>query len=63
MDYQSVLFDKTGRNNQPFFIILSNKNIHITDIQSHIFYKTRGNLFPFFTIPENKTQQVPKLNQ
>lgn len=26
IDYQSVLFDKTGGNNQLFFLILSNKN-------------------------------------
>ena len=40
IDYQSVLFDKTRRNNQPFFLILSNKNIHSADIQTFLFDKT-----------------------
>ena len=54
IDYQSVLFDKTGGNNQPFFLILSNKNKQRTDIKTLLFDKTRGNPEPFFTILKNK---------
>ncbi|HCQ28825.1 MAG TPA: hypothetical protein DIU39_00975 [Flavobacteriales bacterium] len=34
IDYQSVLFDKTGGNNRPFFLILSNKNKQHADFQT-----------------------------
>jgi len=54
IDYQSVLFDKTGGNNQPFFLILTNKNKQRADIHTFLFDKTRGNPEPFFTILENK---------
>ncbi|HPP92649.1 MAG TPA: hypothetical protein PLT59_07175 [Bacteroidales bacterium] len=55
IDYQSVLFDKTGGNNQLFFLILSNKNKQRTDIKTLLFDKTRGNPELVFTILKNKT--------